>query len=66
MGKIIFFIIAIALVLFLAPYLVLLGWNCARELWPELPVATYHHAFWITNAITILFKSVGNTVRKGY
>ena len=66
MGKIIFFIIAIALVLFLAPYIVLLGWNCARELWPELPVATYHHAFWITNAITILFKSVGNTVRKGY
>ena len=64
MSKIIIFIIAIGLAVFLAPYLVLVGWNCARELWPELPVATYHHAFWITNAITILFKSVGRTTRK--
>lgn len=64
MSKLIIFIIVVGLVVFLAPYLVLVGWNCARELWPELPVATYHHAFWITNAITILFKSVGSTARK--
>ena len=56
MSKIILFVVLIIAVVFLGPYIVLLGWNCARELWPQLPVATYHHAFWITNAIMILFK----------
>ena len=56
MGKVIAIVVVLALGIFLTPYLVLLGWNCARELWPTLPVATYHHAFWISNAIAILFK----------
>jgi len=43
--------------IFLFPYVVLLGWNCAREMWPTLPQATYWQAFWISNAIASLFKS---------
>lgn len=50
-------IVAIFVVVFLGPLIVLIGWNCARELWPQLPVATYHHAFWISNAIATLVKS---------
>ena len=50
-------IVAIFLVVFLGPLIVLIGWNCARELWPQLPVATYRHAFWISNAIATLVKS---------
>ena len=50
-------IVAIFVVVFLGPLIVLIGWNCARELWPQLPVATYHHAFWISNAIATLVKT---------
>ena len=50
-------IVAIFVVVFLGPLIVLIGWNCARELWPQLPVVTYHHAFWISNAIATLVKS---------
>lgn len=50
-------VVIFGLFLLVGPYLVLLGWNCARELWPELPVATYRHAFWITHALAILIKS---------
>ena len=56
-------IVAIFLVVFLGPLIVLIGWNCARELWPQLPVATYHHTFWISNAIATLVKS--RTYTKG-
>ena len=59
MGKVVAIILIVLAIAFLLPYIVLLGWNCARELWPPLPVATYHHAFWITNAIMVLFKSYG-------
>ena len=58
--KIALIIVIVAIAIFLSPYIVLLGWNCARELWPQLPAATYHHAFWITNAINLLFKSTFN------
>ena len=61
MSKIILLIVVFVLAVFVGPYIVLLGWNCARELWPQLPVATYHHAFWITNAITFLFKPYAST-----
>ena len=57
MGKVILIIALVAIAIFLGPLLVLVGWNCARELWPELPAATYHHAFWITNGIATLVKS---------
>lgn len=57
MGKVVAVVIILALGLFLTPYLVLLGWNCARELWPTLPAATYWQAFWISNAIAIMIKS---------
>ena len=55
-GKLIITILMIAAI-FIAPYVVLVGWNCARELWPSLPEATYHHAFWISNAIGVMFKA---------
>lgn len=63
--KVILFVVFLGLAFFVGPYLVLLGWNCARELWPELPVATYRHAFWITHGLAILIKSgVGGYNRK--
>lgn len=62
--KVVLFAIFIGLLFFVSPYLVLLGWNCARELWPELPVATYHHAFWITHGLAILIKSGAGYNRK--
>ncbi len=61
MSKIILLVVLIIVAVFLGPYIVLLGWNCAREMWPQLPVATYHHAFWITNGIMILFKSTSTS-----
>lgn len=42
---------------FVEPVFILLGWNAARELWPTLPEATYWQAFWIGNAISIMFKT---------
>ena len=62
--KVVLFIVIFGFFLLIGPYLVLLGWNCARELWPELPVATYHHAFWITHGLAILIKSGGGYNRK--
>lgn len=62
--KVILFVVIFGFFLLIGPYLVLLGWNCARELWPELPVATYHHAFWITHGLAILIKSGAGYNRK--
>ena len=57
MGKIVFFVLILVGLFFLTPLIVLTGWNCARELWPTLPEATYWQAFWISNAIALMFKS---------
>ena len=45
------------ILLFIEPIFLLFGWNAARELWPTLPAATYWQAFWIGNAISIMFKT---------
>lgn len=47
----------IVILTFLLPVIVLLGWNSVRELWPNLPQASYWQVFWITNAIQFLLKS---------
>lgn len=57
MGKIIGFVLLLAFVIFVGPTVVLIGWNCARELWPTLPQASYWQVFWIANAIQLLFKT---------
>lgn len=57
MSKIVGLIILIALLTFAGPWLVLQGWNAARELWPTLPAATYWQAFWISNGIAVMFKT---------
>ena len=54
-GALVLTAVLIAAIVFLGPWLVLMGWNAARELWPELPVATYWQSFWITAGITTLF-----------
>ena len=57
MGKIICVIALIAVLIFITPWFVLIGWNAARELWPTLPQATYWQVFWISNAISLMFKA---------
>ena len=57
MGKVITLIGIFLILCFVTPIIVLTGWNCARELWPTLPEANYWQVFWISNAISIMFKS---------
>lgn len=52
-----------AALVFAAPWLVLKGWDAARELWPTLPQATYWQMFWITFAIQTLVK-IGTSAPK--
>ena len=60
-GKLIGFTALIIVCVLLAPWVVLMGWNAARELWPTLPQATYWQAFWITSGIMILFKGTSTS-----
>ena len=62
--KVILFVVLFGVALVVGPYIVLLGWNCARELWPELPVATFRQAFWITHGVAILIKAGAGYNRK--
>ncbi len=57
MGKIIGLAILILILVFVGPFIVFIGWNTARELWPTLPQATYWQIFWISNAISLMFKT---------
>ena len=57
MVKIIGLVVLIIILIFAGPWFVLMGWNAARELWPTLPQATYWQAFWISNAISVMFKA---------
>jgi hypothetical protein len=64
MGKIIGLIALIIVLFFVGPWFVLMGWNAAREMWPTLPQATYWQAFWISNAISIMFKARMTTTNR--
>ena len=64
LAKVVIVVIAVIAVLFLAPWLVLKGWDAARELWPTLPQATYWQMFWITFAIQTLVKIGPSTTKK--
>ena len=63
MGKIIGLVALIIVLSFVGPWFVLMGWNAARELWPTLPKATYWQVFWISNAISAMFKARMTTNR---
>ena len=54
--KLIALIISLAF-MFLEAWLILIGWNNARELWPELPQASYWQVFWIFTAISLIIKT---------
>jgi len=55
--KVIGVLVLLALLIFLGPLVVMIGWNCAREAWPMLPVLSYWQVFWMTNGLSLIFKT---------
>ena len=57
MKKIVILIVTAIIIDFIGAWIVLMGWNAAREMWPTLPQANFWQAFWICSAISIMFKA---------
>ena len=57
MGKVFAALVLIALLIFVAPCVTLIAWNMFAVGMFGAPAMTYWTAFWVTNAVQLMFKS---------